>query len=62
MEMSINLTIIVIAGLTMTALLLIPEHANRDLEYKRRIRENKRRNLDLISRELSRIRKGERKT
>ncbi|MCL7390531.1 MAG: hypothetical protein LZ172_02805 [Thaumarchaeota archaeon] len=62
MEMSINLTIIVIAGLTMTALLLIPEHTNRDLEYKRRIRENKRRNLDLISRELSRIRKGERKT
>ena len=60
--MSINLTIIIIASLTMIALLFIPEHDSRDLEYKRNVRDSKWRNSDLILRELSRIRRGERNT
>lgn len=60
--MSINLTIIIIASLTMIALLFIPEHDSRDLEYKRDVRDSKWRNSDLILRELSRIRWGERNT
>jgi hypothetical protein len=59
---SINLTIIVIAGLTIIALLFIPEHTNGDLEHRRKVRDSKWRNSDLILRELSRIRKGERNT
>jgi len=59
---SINLTIIIIASLTMIALLFIPEHDSRDLEYKRDVRDSKWRNSDLILRELSRIRWGERNT
>jgi|GEM_PF-1455063 len=61
-EVSINLTIIIIASLTMIALLFIPEHDSRDLEYKRDVRDSKWRNSDLILRELSRIRWGERNT
>jgi len=59
---SVNLTIIIIAGLTMIALLFIPEHESRNLEYKRKVRDSKWRNSDLILRELSRIRRGERNT
>jgi len=57
-ETIINLTILIIAGLTIIASLFIPEYVSKGLEYKRKIRDSKWRNSDLILRELHRKRKS----
>jgi len=51
-KMGITLTEIVIAGLTIITLLFIPEHVSMNLEYKRKIKDSKWRNSDLILREF----------
>lgn len=61
-EMVVTLTVIIIAGLTIIASLFIPEQVSKNLEYKRKIKDSKWRNSDLILRELHRKRKGGRST
>lgn len=56
--MNLNLTIIVIAGLTIIISLLIPEYAHKISFHRRNTRNVKHRNPDLLLLELSRLRKG----
>ncbi|MEM2470716.1 MAG: hypothetical protein QXG51_07405 [Nitrososphaerota archaeon] len=60
--MNLNLTIMIIAGLTIIISLLIPEYVHETSKHKRSAKLARHRNSDLLMNGLSRLRKGGRNT